>query len=129
MPANLACTCRTISVSIYCYKYYCNPHASFNRQRSTVGCRNNALGGPFGGCFAVQQVDVTPSVNNASTVDTAQSLAAVDNQISENQVDVHVAVAANQKAGSSEAVQGLAAVDGVFFHLHSPIRFLCKMCC
>jgi hypothetical protein len=129
MPANLTCTCRTISVSLHCPKYYYNPHASFNRHACTVRCRNNALGGLFGGCFAVQQADVTPSVNNANTVDTAEPLAAVDNQIAENQVDLPVAVAANQKAGSSEAVQGLAAVDGMFFHFHSPTRFLCKTRC
>ena len=40
----------------------------------TVRCRNNALAGPFGGCFAVQQVDTTPSQNTASNIETAQTL-------------------------------------------------------
>lgn len=40
----------------------------------TVRCRNNALAGPFGGCFAVQQVDTTAAQNSASTVSTAQTL-------------------------------------------------------
>jgi riboflavin synthase alpha subunit len=102
---------------------------AITRNACTVRCRNNVLAGPFGVCLAVQQADATPSVNKVNTVETTQSLAAVDNQIAENQVDLPVAVAANQKAGSGEAVQGLAAVDGMFFHFHSPIRFLCKKRC
>lgn len=80
----------------------------------TVRCRNNALAGPFGGCFAVQQSDVTPSTNSANTIDTAQSLSAINAQIQENQADLPAAVAANQNAGSTEAEQNLAAANGTF---------------
>jgi hypothetical protein len=40
----------------------------------TVRCRNNAVAGPFGGCFAVQQTDGTAAVNTASNIQTAQTL-------------------------------------------------------
>lgn len=79
----------------------------------TVRCRNNAQAGPFGGCFPVQQTDITPNVNSASTITTAQTLEGVDNQIAENQIDLPVAIAANQNAGSGAAVQGLAAVKAL----------------
>jgi len=79
----------------------------------TVRCRNNAQAGPFGGCFAVQQTDVTPSVNSANTINTAQTLEGINNQIAVNQVDLPVAVAANQNAGTNEAVQGLAAANAL----------------
>jgi hypothetical protein len=45
-------------------------------------------------------------------VTTSQSLAAVTEQIAENQVDLPVAVAANQQQGTTGAVQGLDAVKG-----------------
>jgi hypothetical protein len=80
----------------------------------TVRCRNNAQAGPFGGCFPVQQTDITPNVNSANTITTAQTLEGVDNQIAENQIDLPVAIAANQNAGSGTAVQGLAAANGMF---------------
>jgi len=79
----------------------------------TVRCRNNAQAGPFGGCFPVQQTDITPNVNSANTITTAQTLEGVDNQIAENQIDLPVAIAANQNAGSGAAVQGKAAADAL----------------
>lgn len=79
----------------------------------TVRCRNNAVAGPFGGCFAVQQTDVTPTVNDASTIKTIQSLDAINKQIAQNQADLPAAVAANQVAGSTEAEKGLKAVNAL----------------
>lgn len=79
----------------------------------TVRCRNNAVAGPFGGCFAVQQTDVTPKVNTAANIDTAQSLDAVLAQVQQNQQDLPAALKANANAGSTEALQNAAAVDQI----------------
>lgn len=49
MPANFTCT--GASTGNIC----------------TVRCRNSAIAGPFGGCFAVQQVDVQPTVNTPTS--------------------------------------------------------------
>lgn len=46
-------------------------------------------------------------------VTTSQTLEGIDAQIAQNQVDLPVAVAANQQAGTGEAVQGLAAVNAL----------------
>ncbi|KAJ9150209.1 Gegh 16 protein [Pleurostoma richardsiae] len=79
----------------------------------TVRCRNNAVAGPFGGCFAVQQVDTTAKVNTPENIATLQSLDAVLNQVTQNQADLPVAIAANQAAGSSEAEQNLKAANSL----------------
>ncbi|PSS17109.1 hypothetical protein M430DRAFT_141894 [Amorphotheca resinae ATCC 22711] len=99
MPSNLACT--GASTGNVC----------------TVRCRNNALAGPFGGCFAVQQTDVTPSTNSADQITTSQSLDAINKQIAQNQLDLPAAIAANQIAGGTEAEQGVAAISGECYHL------------
>jgi hypothetical protein len=72
----------------------------------TVRCFNSAAAGPFGGCFAVQQTDVTPNANTPETIKTAQTLEGVAAQIAVNQVDLPAAVKANQEA-TSETQQGL----------------------
>lgn len=96
---------------------------SFNRYAASTGnvctvrCRNNALAGPFGGCFAVQQTDVTPSTNSADQITTSQSLDAINKQIAQNQLDLPAAIAANQIAGGTEAEQGVAAISGECYHL------------
>lgn len=91
MPANLACT--GASTGNVC----------------TVRCRNNAVAGPFGGCFAVQQTDVAATNNTAAKITTSQTLAGIDAQIAENIVDLPVAVAANQNVGTAAQVDALAA--------------------
>lgn len=68
----------------------------------TVRCRNNALAGPFGGCFAVQQSDTNVKTNVAAGISTAQTLEGIQAQIQQNKVDLGVAVAANQKDGTAE---------------------------
>ncbi|CAM1500452.1 Fc.00g096140.m01.CDS01 [Cosmosporella sp. VM-42] len=79
----------------------------------TVRCRNNALAGPFGGCFAVQQVDTTEKTNTPAKINTAQTLGAVLDQVQQNQADFEVSVKANQDAGSDSAEQNKAAVDAL----------------
>jgi hypothetical protein len=79
----------------------------------TVRCRNNALAGPFGGCFAVQQVDTDEKTNVANSIQTEQSLDNVLNQVQQNQADFEVAVDANRNAGSDEGEQNLAAVNAI----------------
>ncbi|KKY31579.1 putative gas1-like protein [Diaporthe ampelina] len=76
----------------------------------TVRCRNNALAGPFGGCFAVQQAGGAEKTNVASKIETTQTLDGVEKQIAQNKEDLAAAVAANQQAGSEE---GLAADQSV----------------
>lgn len=76
----------------------------------TVRCRNNALAGPFGGCFPVQQTGAAEKTNVASKITTAQTLDGVEKQVAQNKEDLPAAIAANQQAGSTE---GLAADDGV----------------
>nr|AIP87503.1 hypothetical protein gNR604 [fungal sp. NRRL 50135] len=80
----------------------------------TVRCRNNAVAGPFvckGGCFAVQQTDIAATANTPSNIQTAQSAKAVLAQIQQNQADLPVAVAANQKDGTDEGKQNLVNVQ------------------
>lgn len=96
MPDNLACT--GASTGNIC----------------TVHCRNNAIAGPFGGCFAVQQTDVAASANSANTITTAQTLKAIEAQVQENNVNLPVAVAANQAAGSADGVEGFDGANGIF---------------
>lgn len=75
----------------------------------TVRCFNSAAAGPFGGCFAVQQTDVTPSVNEASTITTAQTLEGIQAQIQSNQKDLPAALKSNAEAATTSD-QGTDAV-------------------
>lgn len=82
----------------------------------TVRCRNNAVAGPFGGCFAVQQTDVQATSNTPNQISTAQKLSDIDAQIAQNQVDLAAAVAANQVQGTPEqqaAVKAAEVLGGV----------------
>ncbi|KAK3313070.1 hypothetical protein B0H66DRAFT_385205 [Apodospora peruviana] len=79
----------------------------------TVRCRNNAVAGPFGGCFAVQQVDTTPKVNTPDNIATADTLDLVLAQQQQNLKDLPKAVQANQNAGSDQAQQNAAAVTAL----------------
>ncbi|KAL1873038.1 hypothetical protein Daus18300_004180 [Diaporthe australafricana] len=75
----------------------------------TVRCRNNALAGPFGGCFPVQQAGAAAKTNVASQITTAQTLDGIDKQVAQNKEDLDVAVAANQQQGSAEGLADDAA--------------------
>ncbi|CAI6305938.1 unnamed protein product [Periconia digitata] len=87
----------------------------------TVRCRNTAVAGPFGGCFAVQQTDGTGRTDNsASGVETAQTLQGISAQILQNQKDLPIAIAANQAVGAAEAAvankdneAGIAAISAL----------------
>ncbi|KAL3417698.1 hypothetical protein PVAG01_10708 [Phlyctema vagabunda] len=77
----------------------------------TVRCFNAAKAGPFGGCFAVQQTDVTPTENSANQIATAQTLKGVLAQVEQNKEDFPAAVAANQESSLED--QGVNAVDAL----------------
>jgi hypothetical protein len=79
----------------------------------TVRCRNNALAGPFGGCFPIQQVDTTASQNRAETIDTLKKLDVVLSQVQQNQKDFPAAAAANQIDGSDEGQANRKALDAI----------------
>ncbi|KAF2245834.1 hypothetical protein BU26DRAFT_57282 [Trematosphaeria pertusa] len=80
----------------------------------TVRCRNNAVAGPFGGCFAVQQTDGTGRTNTtAAAVDTAQTLAGIEAQVLQNQQDLPAAIAANQAAGAAGGDEGASAISAL----------------
>lgn len=79
----------------------------------TVRCRNNALAGPFGGCFAVQQADTDKKTNTPQNIKTTQTLNGINAQILQNQKDFEDSVAANENATSDEAAQNKAAVDAL----------------
>ncbi|KAF3009656.1 hypothetical protein E8E13_007890 [Curvularia kusanoi] len=80
----------------------------------TVRCRNTAVAGPFGGCFAVQQTDGQGRKDTtAKGVTTAQTLQGVSAQILQNQKDLPVAIAANQAAGAAGGNEGASAISAL----------------
>ncbi|KAM0321743.1 hypothetical protein ACHAPQ_009283 [Fusarium lateritium] len=79
----------------------------------TVRCRNNALAGPFGGCFAVQQSDTDKKTNTPQNIKTTQQLKAINAQVQQNIKDFPDSVEANENANSDEAAQNKAAVDAL----------------
>ncbi|KAK1957284.1 hypothetical protein LY78DRAFT_686332 [Colletotrichum sublineola] len=68
----------------------------------TVRCRNNAVAGPFGGCFPIQQTDVTPTANTPQNIKTLKDLDTVLKQQQGNTKDFPAAVKANQIDGTAE---------------------------
>lgn len=79
----------------------------------TVRCRNAALAGPFGGCFAVQQTDTEPHVNTPQGVETADTLEFLAHEVASNQAAFPAAVEANKNAGASGAEQRVAEVNAI----------------
>ncbi|KAI8933319.1 hypothetical protein NX059_009943 [Plenodomus lindquistii] len=80
----------------------------------TIRCRNTAIAGPFGGCFAVQQTDGTGRQDDtAASVETAQTLEGISAQILQNQKDLPAAIAANQAAGAAGTNEGAAAISAL----------------
>ncbi|KAK7998315.1 Mitochondrial fission 1 protein [Apiospora arundinis] len=69
----------------------------------TIRCRNNAVAGPFGGCFAVQQTDVEPTVNTASSIKTFKDGAGIIKQVQGNLKDLANGKAANAQQGLLDA--------------------------
>lgn len=76
----------------------------------TVRCFNAAAAGPFGGCFAVQQTDTAASDNSANTIDTAQTLDGVLQQVNQNQKDLTKAIKGNNDAAVVDE-QGVSIAD------------------
>ncbi|KAI8953543.1 hypothetical protein F4801DRAFT_120192 [Xylaria longipes] len=76
----------------------------------TVRCRN---ANNFGGCFAVQQTDVTPSENDPTTIETIQQLDGIFQQIEQNIADLPAAMDAIAGASQAPADQGTAVVDKI----------------
>ncbi|KYK57621.1 hypothetical protein DCS_04633 [Drechmeria coniospora] len=79
----------------------------------TVRCRNNAVAGPFGGCFAVQQVDTQAKANTPGNIQTGDNLEPILNQVQRNQADFKASVDANERASTDEAQQNLAGVNAI----------------
>lgn len=101
--------------ALFCVLWGClpltEPEASTGNV-CTVRCFNTATAGPFGGCVAVQQSDVTPNKNAPGNINTAQTLSGVNAQVLQNQKDLTKAVAAIAAAPSAGA-QGLAEADAL----------------
>lgn len=87
-------------------------HTASTGDVCTVRCRNAAKNGPFGGCFAVQQTDVTANKNTPDNIKTAQTLKGVQDQIAQNVKDFPAYVKANQKAPTADE-QGVFAVNEI----------------
>ncbi|KAI0025422.1 hypothetical protein F4780DRAFT_329258 [Xylariomycetidae sp. FL0641] len=76
----------------------------------TVRCRNE---NEFGGCFAVQQTDTTPSENEPGNIDTAQDLKGIESQIQQNLKDLQAAMAGIAASSQDTAEQGVNVVDAI----------------
>ncbi|RCI11829.1 hypothetical protein L249_7154 [Ophiocordyceps polyrhachis-furcata BCC 54312] len=63
----------------------------------TVRCRNTAAAGPFGGCFPVQQTDITPKVNTPANINTSQPMELISKQIESNRANFGPATEANNR--------------------------------
>ncbi|PHH62188.1 hypothetical protein CDD81_7382 [Ophiocordyceps australis] len=79
----------------------------------TVRCRNNALAGPFGGCFPVRLAGAKGQSNNANSIRTADPANKITDQILVNQAGFQDAVQANKNSSSDQAEQSLKAVDAL----------------
>ncbi|GAP84656.1 putative GEgh16 protein [Rosellinia necatrix] len=74
----------------------------------TVRCRN---ANNFGGCFAVQQTDVEPGVNDPTEIATIQQLEGVLKQVQQNIADLPAAMEAIAEASQDD--QGTAVVEKI----------------
>jgi len=75
----------------------------------TVRCINKQN---YGGCFAVQQTDITPANNQAATIKTAATLASIYSQVMKDNVDLPVAIKANAMA-KTEDQKGMFAAQAL----------------
>ncbi|KAI0474502.1 hypothetical protein F4859DRAFT_483416 [Xylaria cf. heliscus] len=76
----------------------------------TVRCRN---ANNFGGCFAVQQTDVTPSENDPTKIETIQQLEAVFAQVEQNIADLPAALDGIAEASQEPADQGTSVIEKI----------------
>ncbi|KAF6826315.1 hypothetical protein CMUS01_09499 [Colletotrichum musicola] len=77
----------------------------------TVRCRNNAVAGPFGGCFPVQQSDVTPTQNTPQNIKTLKNLDTILAQQQGNAADLPAAIKANQIDGTAEGKKNIETAN------------------
>ena len=98
-------------------RYILLPHPPFHTTNSfpastgdicAVRCFNAAN---FGGCFAVQQTDTTPSKNSPEQIATTQTLDGINKQVAQNVKDLPAAVDAIN--GASLDGQGKALAEGI----------------
>lgn len=75
----------------------------------TVRCFN---ANNFGGCFAVEQTDVTPKKNTVSNIATKQALSSVLDQVLDNQKDLSASMQANHEAENASQ-QGTMTADAL----------------
>lgn len=110
MPADMVCIGGKRSTPFHVLSKTNSSSASTGNV-CTVRCVNSKS---FGGCFAVQQTDVTPNVNSPATIATAQTLEGVLAQVAENQVDLPAAIKANQEATTgTDQQQGLLGANAL----------------
>ncbi|KAJ9313330.1 hypothetical protein C8Q69DRAFT_61295 [Paecilomyces variotii] len=80
----------------------------------TIRCRNNALAGPFGGCFAVKQSDGTGRTNSTpEAITTAASLSDIQSQIDVDQQDIGAALEAAKEATAAGQDPSLAEISAL----------------
>lgn len=123
MPADLNCTGGKINLSNRTINAYPRRIIAKSRTASTgnictVRCRNNALAGPFGGCFAVQQSDGAGRTNtSAAAVNTAASLTDIQDQVNIDQADIGAALAAHDSAVAAGQDPSLAEITGEYIYI------------
>jgi hypothetical protein len=110
MPADLACTGGRFHIHTCLSRYtiLTLENKASTGNVCTVRCKNAAN---FGGCFAVQQTDITPKENTPQNIATTQTLGGILDQVQQNQKDLPAAVSAIQ--GSSVDQQGVQVADAI----------------
>ncbi|KAL2075365.1 hypothetical protein VTL71DRAFT_308 [Oculimacula yallundae] len=88
----------------------------------TVRCRNIAQAGPFGGCFAVRQIDGKASANTPETITSALTAAAALAQVQQNQLDLDAANKANQVAPLGAAALKAAGAEAPIVSLPAEVN-------
>lgn len=66
----------------------------------------------YGGCIAIQQTDITPTINNPNTIKTAASLAAIQDQIKNNQNDIKTTIQ-NERMGADDTQKAVMVADAL----------------
>ncbi|KAG9231449.1 GEgh16 protein [Amylocarpus encephaloides] len=92
MPNDLACT------------------GSSTANICTIRCKNAQN---FGGCFVVQQTDTAPDENSANTIQTAQTLEGITDQIAQNQKDLPAATKAIAESSLDLNDQGKSLAEEI----------------
>ncbi|EJT79499.1 hypothetical protein GGTG_04583 [Gaeumannomyces tritici R3-111a-1] len=111
LPDNVKCTGGTHLPQHDYTKRLANMGASLRLggQHLHSSLRNNAIAGPFGGCFPIQQIDVEPTINTPQNIKSFKGLPGVLSQIDGNLRDLDEAIKALAREGSAEAKNNLEA--------------------